>query len=73
VENEAGRDGHFDDDFFVAGDAFDGDEYPAGADVEGGAEFEDGAAVGIGSVYKKGKRDGQTLPTSRLVLGFAHE
>lgn len=72
VGGEAGRNRHFNDYFFVAGNVLHGDERAAGTDVEGGAEFEDGASVGIGSVYKNGKRDGKALPSTGLVLGLTH-
>jgi len=72
VRNEAGWHGHFDDDVFVAGDAFYGDEGPARANIDRGAEFKNRAAVGCSSVYKNGKSDRQPLPASSLIFWFAH-
>ncbi len=71
--NEPWRHGHFDDNVLVARHAFYGNERASGTDVESGAEFQDRAAVGVGSVDKNGKCDGEPLPSPRLVLGFTHE
>jgi len=72
VGGEAGRNRHFDDDLFVAGNALDGDKRASGTDVERGAEFKDGTPVSIGSVYKNGKRNGKALPSTGLVLRLTH-
>ena len=71
--DETGRNGHFDGDFFVGGNALYGNERASGTDVDGGAKFEQGSAFGISAVYKNGKCDRQSLPATGLVLGFAHD
>ena len=72
VRDESRRNGHFEDDLFIFGYAFDGDQRSAGAYINGGAEFKDGTALGVGSVYKNGKGNWQPWPASSPVFGFAH-
>ena len=72
MRDEAGRDGHFQDDIFFAGRTFHGDQGSAGAYIDCGAKFKDGPASRVGTVYKNGKGNIQALPSPGLALGFTH-
>ena len=73
LRREARRYGHLEDDIFIAGDSFYGDQSSARADIDGGTEFEDGAPGGVGAMNKNRECDWEPLPAAGFVFGLTHK
>lgn len=69
---KSGRNRHLDEYVFVGGYTLHCDQYTACAHVYCGSEFERVTTILICAVYEHRKGQGDTLPTSGLVLRLGH-